>query len=166
MSLELDDKTFHRLLDVVMPGEQLAPAEAIPIALIAQLAGGIDLKDDDAERGLLDVILGRLCELSTIRRSIIPVLSPRPLPEDGEARRAWVNWLAGQVATPGARELALVLAYLLVVADLELAPVEAQLIEELRGALAIDADRARELIAEVSASVTPGAPAELLAAAH
>lgn len=166
MSLELDDRTFQRLIDVVMPGQLLSPVEAIPIALIAQLAEGVDLEDDDDESRLLDVVIGRVCELAAIRRSIVPVLSPRPLPEDGEARRAWVNWLAGQLVTPHARELSLVLAHLLVVADLELAPVESRLIEELRLALAIDADRANELLAEVSEIVTPGAPAELQVAAY
>lgn len=161
MSIDLDDKTFRRLTDAVMPGERLARPEAITIALIAQLAAGIDLDDDAAESGLLGAVIRHLCAFAVIPRSSVPVLSPRPLPEDPEARSAWVNWLAGQLVTTRARELALVLAHLLIVSDLELAPVESALLEELQRALRVDADRARELIAEVSESVTPGARTEL-----
>jgi len=161
MSIELDDRTFRRLTDAVMPGERLAPSEAITIALIAQLAAGVDLDDDAAEGGLLGAVTRHLCAFAGIPRSSVPVLSPRPLPEDAEARSAWVNWLAGQLVTTRARELALVVAHLLIVADLELAPVETELHEELQRALLVDKRRARELIAEVTEAVTPGARSEL-----
>lgn len=161
MSIDLDDRTFRRLTDAVLRGEHLAPPEAITVALIAQLAAGVDLDDDATERGLLGTFIDRLCTFVGMPRSSVPVLSPRPLPEDGEARRAWVSWLAGQLVTPRARELALVVAHLLIVADLELAPVETELHDELQRALSIDPRRARELIAEVMEVVTPGAPGEL-----
>ena len=161
MSIDLDDRTFRRLTDAVMPGQRLAPSEAITIALIAQLAAGIDLDEDAVERGLLGAVIRHLCAFAGIPRSSVPVLSPLPLPEDAEERRARVTSLASQLVTTGARELALVVAHLLIVGDLELAPVETKLLEELRRALSIDARRARELIADVMESVTPGARSEL-----
>jgi hypothetical protein len=166
MSIKLDARTFRRLTDAVMPGERLAPREAITVALIAQLAAGVDLDDDAAESGLLDAVIRNLCAFAGIPRSSVPVLSPRPLPKDVEGRSAWVNWLAGQLVTTEARELALVVAHLVIVADLELAPVEMKLGEELRRALSIDVQRARDLIAEVMEAVTPGIPGELRDAAH
>lgn len=155
MSIELDPGTFRRLTDAVMPGERLAPSEARTIAQLAQLAAGIDLEDDAAERGLLGELTHHLCALAGIPSSSVPVLSPLPI--DAEERRARIASLASQLAAPRARELAFVAAYLLIASDLELAPVESELLDGLRRAFELDAARADELLAEASALVTPGA---------
>jgi hypothetical protein len=84
-----------------------------------------------------------------------------PLPIDAEERRAQIASLATQLATTSARELAYLVAYLLIVSDLELAPVETELLEGLQRALWIEGPRASELAAEVSELVTPGASREL-----
>jgi hypothetical protein len=165
MSIVLDTLTFGRLLDLVMPGTGPSPAEVRTILQLGQLAAGIDLDDDDAERSLLGAMTRRLCASAEIPISSVPVLSP--LPGDAEERNAQIVSLASRLVTTQARELAFVMAYLLIVSDLELAPLELELLEALRCALCIDGSRATDLLAEASELVTPGARAELEhAAAH
>jgi hypothetical protein len=90
-----------------------------------------------------------------------------PLPGDAEERNAQIVSLASRLMSPQSRELAFVVAYLLIVSDLELGPLELELLEALRQALCIDGSRATDLLAEASELVTPGARAELeRAAAH
>lgn len=158
MSIILDTPTVARLLDLVMPGAGPSPTETRGVLQIAQLAAGIDLEDDDAERGLLGALSLHLCAVAGIPVSSVPVLSP--LPGDPEERRSAVSTLARRLVTTGARELSYIVAYLLIVADLELAPVEGELLEELRSALGIEPDQADELAAGVAALVTPGVRGE------
>lgn len=165
MRIELDASTFRRLIDAVMPGERLSPSETRTILLIAQLAAGIDLDEDTDERGLLRAFTRHLCAFAGIPESSVPVLSPLPLPIDVEERCARIAAISTQLPTTRARELAFVVAHLLIVSDLELAPVEAELLDGLRPALSIDARRADELVAEASELVTPGARSELQDAA-
>ena len=154
MSIALDNRNFGRLLDIVMPGASPNPAEARAVLHIAQLAAGIDLDDDLAERGLLGTLTVLLCDAAMIPLDSVRPLSPLPI--DAEERRAQIASLAGRLVSTESRELAYILAYLLIVADLELAPVESDLLDDLRRALWIDGDRAGELAAEVSVLVTPG----------
>jgi hypothetical protein len=159
MSIALDHRTFGRLLDIVMPDTIPSPAEARVILQIAQLAAGIDLDEDGDERGLLGVLTRQLCAIVGIPSSSVRVLSPLPI--DAEERDAQIASLATQLATTSARELAYLVAYLLIVSDLELAPVETELLDGLQRALWIEGPRASELAAEVSELVTPGASREL-----
>jgi hypothetical protein len=159
MSIALDALTFARLLDLVMPGTRPSPSEARTVLQIAQLAAGIDLDDDASERGLLNTLTRHLCAVAEIPISTVPVLSP--LPGDDEERSARLASLAHRLATTRARELAYVLAYLLIVVDLELAPVETELLDGLRRTLGIEDRRAAELLAAAAELVTPGAAREL-----
>jgi hypothetical protein len=158
MSIALDTFTFGRLLDIAMIGESPSPSETRAILQIAQLAAGVDLSDDAAEHGLLGALTYRLCTLAEIPISSVPVLSPLPI--DAEERNALISSLASRVVTTGGRELAFIVAYLLTVSDLELAPVESELLEGLRRALWIRRERANELLADASELVTPGARSE------
>lgn len=159
MNIALDTTTFGRLLDIAMLGTSPSPAETRAILQIAQLAAGVDLTDDADEHGLLGSLIYRLCTLAEIPISSVPVLSPLPI--DAEERNALISSLANRVVTTGGRELAYIMAYLLIVSDLELAPVETELLEGLRRALWIQRDRAAELIAEASTLVTPGVRSEM-----
>jgi len=157
--IALDSKTFSRLLDIVMLGANPSPTEARAILQIAQLAVGVDLDDDADEHELLGTLRRHLCSLADIPMSSIPALSP--LPGDSEERSALIHQLACRVVTTAGRELAFTVAYLLVVVDLELAPVEVELLEGLRRALWIEPGRAAELLVEASELVTPGLQSEL-----
>jgi hypothetical protein len=158
MSIELDDKTFGRLLDIAMPGRTPPPTETSTILQIAQLAAGVDLDEDLDERGLLGTLTQKLCATAGIPLETVTPLSPLPI--HTEERTAQIATLADGLVTSSSRELAYIVAYLLIVSDLELAPVETELLDGLRGALRIEGRRASELAAEVSELVTPGAPGE------
>lgn len=155
MSIDLDARTFGRLITAVAPGEPPTPSEIRTILLIAQLAAEIDLDDDEAEVGLLASLTRQLCALGRIPRSSVPVLSQ--VPTDAEERHAQITALARQLGTQRACELAFVVAYLLVVVDLELAPVEADLLVDLRTAFGLPPERADALAGEIAELVTPGA---------
>jgi len=67
-----------------------------------------------------------------------------------------ITWLV----TSAARDLGYALAYLVIVVDLELAPIESTLLEQLRLAFSIPRARADDLTEAVARIVTPGeAPA-------
>jgi len=159
MSIALDTRTFGRLLEIVMPDRCLSPHEARTIVHIAQLAAWIDFDDDTVEGGLLGTVTRELCAAAGVPPSSITPLSPLPI--DAEERLARIGQLAGWLVTTDARELAFTLAYLMIVADFELAPTEGELLEELRDALLIEKARAADLAAGVSELVTPGVQAEL-----
>jgi hypothetical protein len=159
MSIALDTSTFGRLLDLVMPGTSPDPTEARAILQIAQLAAGVDLDEDTAEHGLLGALTLQLCAIARIPISSVGRLSPLPI--DAEERHAQLASLASRLVTTRSRELAYIVAYLLIVVDLELAPVETELLEELRRALWIEGRRADILAAAVSELVTPGARSDL-----
>ncbi|HWO20391.1 MAG TPA: hypothetical protein VNO30_16595 [Kofleriaceae bacterium] len=163
MNIALDTLTFGRLLDIALLGACPSPSEIRAILQIAQLAAGVDPTDDTDEHRLLGAVTYRLCTLAQIPISSVPVLSPLPI--DAEERSALISSLAGRVVTTGGRELAFIVAYLLIVSDLELSPVESELLEGLQRALWIDQDRADELLLEASELVTPGARSELGSAA-
>jgi hypothetical protein len=64
--------------------------------------------------------------------------------------------LASQLAVPGSGELAYVFAYLAIVADLELDPIEDMFVDDLRAVLGISPDRAAELVTMATAMLTFG----------
>jgi hypothetical protein len=97
-----------------------------------------------------------VCAMGEISRDSVPVVSPLPI--DAEERAVWTERLVGELTTTGARELAYVIAYVLTVGDLELAPIEGTWVEELRRAMFIEDSRARELVAMVASLLTLGAP--------
>jgi hypothetical protein len=132
----------------------LTADEAIAIVQLGYLASGADLEDDSDEVALREQIGRHICALAEIAFESVP--SPSPLPIDTEERMAWLAKLGGKLTAPGTRELAYVVVYLLAIGDLELAPVESDLLTDLQRVLAISDERARELVADAAAKVTPG----------
>jgi hypothetical protein len=150
VSIEVDDAKFRRIVEVVgsaaIPFEELAA-----IGRLLQLAASIDLADDPDERALLDALLGHLRSLGGL--DVLPELPY--IPTDAEERASVAARLASGIASTTARELAYALAYLIVAADAELAPVESSFLEELRTAFGISADRASELAEQAAEIATP-----------
>lgn len=156
MSIEIDDAKFHQILDIAAGNQRIKPGEIRAVVQLAQLAASIDLDEDPAERTLVQVLTYRLCAWSGVARNSIPPLSP--VPTDAEERAARLAMLAQQLRTSAARDLAFVLAYLVIVVDLELSPVESDLLEQLPHVLAIPSARASELIDAIAWIVTPEEP--------
>ncbi len=155
MTIEIDDAKFQQILDLTVGTQELGPLEVRTVLQIAQLAGDIDLDDDPAELTLLRSLTARLCTATGIVLDRFPLLSP--IPTDDEERAWQIAALVRQLPTTGARDLAFALAYLMIVSDLELAPVEDALLQQLQRALTIPPGRASGLIERIAQIVTPGA---------
>jgi hypothetical protein len=154
--MEIDADRFHRILHAVIPGiAALSADDATAIAQICDLAAHVDLDEDRDELAALDAFAREVCATANIPRERVPVVSP--LPVDDEERCAWITQLADRLTTPGARELAYVAANLLAVSDLEIAPVEQRMLDQMRSKLGLSEDRARDLVATAAEIVTPGA---------
>jgi hypothetical protein len=139
---------------LLRPRSTLTADEATTIGQLAELTAGVDLAETSEERVLLDELIRHIDALADHAPGTPPPVSPLPL--DAEERAAWIHALAVELETPGTRELAYSIAYVVAVTDHELAPVEAELLEELRLALDIDEARAADLVATVSELITPG----------
>lgn len=160
--MNIDPLTFRAIAQAVLPPgalgrpeTALTAGEAAAIVRLGYLASGADLDEDSDELALRDQLGQHICALAGISFATIPRPSPLPLPNDDEARHAWLQQLRSELVTPGARELAYVHVYLLAVSDLELAPVESALLSELPQVLGISDARADEIIATAAAQVTP-----------
>jgi hypothetical protein len=130
------------------------PGDARGIVAIATLAANVDLDEVRDEAALLAPLADELCTDAHISPATLGSLSPLPL--DKTERTARVCELAGQLTDARSRELAYVAAYVVAVADLELAPVESELLDELRQALALTDERAAELAEAAAQFLTPG----------
>lgn len=154
MPIEIDDRKFQQILAVTVGSHQLGPLEIRTILQVAQLAAAVDLDDDPAEGSLLHSLASRLCAAGGVPATSIPRLSP--VPTDDEERAARIEVLVRRLPTTGARDLAFALAYLVIVSDLELAPIEDGLLQQLQRELTIPADRASQLVGAIAQIVTPG----------
>ena len=151
--LELDDAKFAQIATMTVGRTRIDEREARVIIAIAQLAAWIDLDEAPEENRLLDALIRCVCALGRVEPRTIRPLSP--VPTDREERAARLARFAEQLVDEGICELAYVVAYLVVTVDLELAPIESKLLDELRSALAIPEARARELVGLVAQLVTP-----------
>lgn len=154
MALAIDDAKFQQILDVTLGGQPIRPPELRTLLQVVQLAAEVDLDEDPAEMTLLRSLTERLCTATGIALDRFPVLSP--IPTDDEERTAQLAALVQRLPTTGTRDLAFALAYLMIVSDLELAPVENALLHQLRRALTIPPERASRLLDAVGRIVTPG----------
>src|ERR1700759_5549846 len=118
MTIEIDDPKFRQILEVTLAGQPIGPWEVQNALLVAQLAAAIDLNDDPDEQSVLQTLTSRLSAWSGFSSDSVPLLSP--IPTDDEERAARIAALVRQLPTTGARDLAFAIAYLVIVADLEL----------------------------------------------
>jgi hypothetical protein len=152
--MQIDASTYETIVRTIIAAPALSPADAATILQIAQLAVDVDLEEYVEERAALDTLTGYVAASGGIDRDAVSPVSP--LPTDDEERAAWLDMLARKLSSTGARELAYALAYVVIVSDVELSPIEIELMDELRTKLAIAVDRAAELVEVVSELVTPG----------
>lgn len=127
------------------------PAEAELVVAICQLAVAADGVEDPEEAELFETLAAQV--YAHANAATTPPTF-RPL-DDPEQRRDLINSHAAQLAGKPSAALAYALAYILAIADLDLAPEEGEFIEELGDALGIDPDRADELIVSITEIITP-----------
>jgi hypothetical protein len=153
--MEIDADRFHRILHAVVPAiTALSADDATAIVQICDLTAGVDLDEDSDELAALEQLARDVCASAGIARDRVPPVSPLPI--DDEGRCEWIRRLASRLTTQSARELAYIAANLLAVSDLELAPVEQKMLQQLHEELGLADDRARDLVAAASEIVTPG----------
>lgn len=153
--MDIDAVTFRSIVKSLLPrATTLSRDEAEAIVHVAQLAGGVDLDEDPSEVRLQRQLVSHVCTLANVTPDSIAPASPLPI--DDEERRAWIVRLAKRLTTSGVAELAYVIAHLITVSDLEIAPVESVFVESLRDGLGIGRERAAELAVTISSMITPG----------
>ncbi len=155
--MRIDASQFHAIVQRALapdaPGLVLTQGEARAIVQVLYLALEADLDEDSDEMTLFRALNTQVSELAGVSALTDPPL--RRVPMDDEERGARVRELAGQLGSRASRELAYMLAYLVIVTDLALAPIESTFLGELRRAFGISESRAGDLATEASATVTP-----------
>lgn len=150
MAIAVDQTKLRRIVETLLSGVKLESTEALTVVQIAQLAAGVKLDDDPPAQAILQAIAQQVCSLVGLKPGEI---RPIPLLADYAARAACLEAVAKQLRTRGARELAYALAFLVSVADLELAPVETTALEAFQRALGLDHRRATDLVIFLSETV-------------
>lgn len=143
-------RTIER--NMLMPGTWLSPSEATATIQLLQLAAQADLAPDAEQLAVLRELTDHLCVAAGIHAD--QVMAASPLPLDPEETQAWLDRLVPSLG-PGARELAFVLAYVVVISNVELAPVETRFLSALQAAIDLRDERAAELVARIAELVTP-----------
>ena len=129
----------------------LSAGEAELIIAIAQLAVAADRVDDRDERELFQTLAGHVYEHAKMSTSA-PELNPI---DDDDARMDHLRSHAAQLVGKPSAALAFALAYVLAIADLELAPEESEMLDALREALGLSDERAQDLSVAVAEAITP-----------
>ena len=151
--MNIDAAQFEQIATTVYEGKDaaLTPAEAELVVAICQLAVAADDVENEDEAALFDSIAARVykhAKLATTPPAFQPI-------DDDEQRRDLIKSHAAQLAGKPSAELAYALAYILAISDLDLAPEEAEFIEDLGDALGLEPDRADDLIVAVTEIITP-----------
>lgn len=162
--MNIDASQYQKIVDAAFQGTTsasayrdsysattLPPGDAELIIAIAQLAVAADRVDDPDERALFEALAALVYKHAKLDSSA-PTLAPV---DDDEQRIEHLRSHAAQLAGKPSAALAFAVAYVLVIADLELAPEEGALLDTLREALGLDEDRAEDLTAAVGAAITP-----------
>jgi hypothetical protein len=158
MSIAVDQSRLRRIAHDILGATPLERNEALAIMEIAQLAAGVSGDDELVEHETLQAIAqhvgafvgwkpGELCGI------------PRGSVAIGDE---WLDAMAGQLRTRGARELAYVYAFLVSVSDLELTASEVAELERYQRALGLDDRCATDLVIRltevVASNQAPAAP--------
>ena len=144
-----DDARYHAAIELIHPGA-LSEADAETIVAIAQLAVDADGREDAEE-------IKNFFSLGKAIYKHAGLATPTPTFAGDEEDDERLRTLVGQLSTPVAKELAYAVAFMMAIADVDLAPEEGALVETLRDLLGMTEDRADEIAATVSAAITPPA---------
>jgi hypothetical protein len=146
--MNIDAGRFHDILRAQHPGP-LSPVDAEVIVAIAQLAVDADGREDADEIKMFFTIGKAVFGLAGMAEVPTPTFA---VDEDDDER---LLALSKQLQGTPSRELAYSVAFLLMVADIAIAPEEDAFIENLRDALSIDEDRAHALATTITSAITP-----------
>jgi hypothetical protein len=153
--MNIDRGLFQKILDAVGVKE-LTPADAELVVSVALLAVAADRREDPDERALFDQLAEHVYATAKI------VTTPPTLgylakddDEEAEQRLEQLRTNAMQLDRRPAGALSYALAYILTIADCDVAHDEMESVDVLRDALGLDEDTADDLVATVSEIITP-----------
>jgi hypothetical protein len=146
--MNIDAGRFRDILRAQHPGP-LSPVDAELIVAIAQLAVDADGREDADEIKMFFTIGKAVFALAGMSEVPTPTFA---VDEDDHER---LLALAKQLQGVPSRELAYSVSFLLMVADIAIAPEEDAFIENLRTSLGIDEDRAHTLATTITVAITP-----------
>jgi hypothetical protein len=146
-SMNLQPDRVREIVRATHPSA-LSPADAELVLGLCQLAIDSDGREDPDEIEMFFAFGKAVNELAGLTSTPVPFASD----EEDDVRLAS---LAKQLTARASRELAYTVAYVLTIADLDMAPEEDEFIERLRAALDIERGRAEELASSVANAITP-----------
>ncbi len=151
--MKIDAAQYQQIAATVYEGKGSGPtpAEAELVISICQLAVAADSVEDADEAALFDSIAAQVYAHAKVATTP-PTFHPL---DDDEQRLDLLKSSAAQLAGTPSASLAYALAYILAISDLDLAPEEGELLDDLVDALGIDPDRADDLIVAVTEIITP-----------
>ncbi len=147
MTIAIDQSKLRSIIDTSLAGESLNREEGTALLQIAQLAAGADETEQPIERALLQAIAQRISLLTGIQHAELMAIPPI---QGFQARMARFRVLAAALQSRGARELAIALAFLVAISDLDLQSAERDTIEELQYVLGVDHRRATDIIVQLT----------------
>ena len=151
--MHVDALMFRTIVrNLFEPGSWLSPSEATATIQLLELAAQAEVAPDAEQLALLRQLTDHVCVAAGIHAD--QVMAASPLPLDREETQAWLDRLTPALGR-GARELVFVLAYLVIISNVELAPVETRFLSALQATLGLADDRAAELVARIAELVTP-----------
>src|SRR5258706_6005312 len=135
----IDPARFEALATALGAGT-LSPADATAIVGVARLAVDADRSEDSDELDLYDLLAERVCKLAGIAADAVQDAEDKqPRGDDDREQRLLAR--ADQMKTAPVRELGYAVAYVLTIADLDIAPAEDKFLAKLQEALAISDER-------------------------
>lgn len=152
--MNIDAAQFSKIVQASYagaPDAKLTPAQAELVIAIAQLAVAADRVEDPDEQALFGSLAEKVYGEAKLKTTA-PTLGPV---DDEEQRIEHLQSHAAQLRGTPAAALAYSVAYVLTIADLDLAPEEGELLELLGEALGLNDEQADDLIATISEAITP-----------
>jgi hypothetical protein len=148
--MNITSESFRQIAAVAGVSANLTADEGRALVAIVRLAIDADEREDDDELVAADDIIAHACALAQI--DVPPAME---LPHDDVERDAMVRDLAEPLRGTPAGALAYLVAYLVSIADFDIAPVEGWLVDRVRETVGLDPDRAREVAAAATEVITP-----------
>lgn len=151
--MDIDAAQFTKIVEATSgAGAALTADEARAIVRIARLAVDADDREDDDEIALVDQLLGHVCALAKITAP-----DEEALPRDAGERSAQLRAAAAPLQGKPSGALGYAVAYLVTIADMDIAPVEHDFVDEVGDAVGLDRERAEDVAATVAEALTPEA---------
>lgn len=152
--MNIDAEQYAKIVQAAFadaPDTTLTPAQAELVIAIAQLAVAADRVEDPDEQALFAALAEHVYAHAKLKTTA-PTLGPV---DDEEQRIEHLQSHAAQLRGTPAAALAYSIAYVLTIADLDLAPEEGELLDLLVEALGINPERGDDLTAAVAEAITP-----------